>query len=303
MAERNQNDELQDGQLTQAILVLAAAERLGRDVIEILNETEPRIAALIRSSKATRLTSAADFRRLTKLLNDIRRVRGRAWRTIEARVERELTALAKEQPRKFRQLVNSVAGRTPLEMPNETVLERLVREGELQGRTIPDWLVKQREDDDARISNQVRFGVMSGESPDRVIRRVFGTAAVLGANGATEEARRRLFEIVVLSGLYVANEASRAFVVANGDTFDRELYLAILDNRTTEICRSLNRRIFKVGEGPYPPLHFWCRSIRIFLMPGARPADITSLGAWLDTQPASVRKMLDEARAERFKRR
>lgn len=301
MAERNQNDELLDEQLVQAILVLAAAEKLGREAINTLNDTEPKIAALIRGTK-TGLRSAADVRRLNKLLGEIRVVRGRAWRAIERGVMVELKKLAKQQPKKMREIVNDIFGRTGLELPSDSALNALVEKGELQGRTIPDWIEKQRADDDARIGNQVRFGFMAMERPERIVRRVFGEARVLGANGATEEARRRLFEIVVLSGLFVGNESKRAFVGLNGNTFDRELYLAILDNRTTQICRSLNRRVFRVGEGPYPPLHFWCRSIRIFLMPGALPAEITSLKAWLDAQPSELRRTLNEARAARFKR-
>jgi len=38
-------------------------------------------------------------------------------------------------------------------------------------------------------------------------------------------------------------------------------YSAILDGRTTEICRGLHGKIFKSGNQPIPPLHFNCRSV------------------------------------------
>lgn len=301
MAERNQNDELLDAQLLQALLVLSFSERLGRSIIETLNETEPKIAALIRDAK-TGLASPADFRRLNDLLSKIRKVRSRAWRSIESEVLRELKTLAGQQPKKYRDIVKRIAGAVGLALPTVAALDRVVEKGEVEGRTIPEWLTKQREDDDARISNQIRFGMMSLETPDKIIRRVFGTADVLGANGATEEARRRAFEITVMAGLYVGNESKRIFTVLNPDVFDRELYLAILDDRTTDICRSLNRKVFLVGEGPYPPIHFWCRSIRVFLLAGAAPADIVSLREWVNAQPDSVQQAVSAARAQRFKR-
>ena len=40
-------------------------------------------------------------------------------------------------------------------------------------------------------------------------------------------------------------------------------YSAILDGSTTDICESLNDKIFKSGEQPIPPLHFNCRSLLI----------------------------------------
>lgn len=37
-------------------------------------------------------------------------------------------------------------------------------------------------------------------------------------------------------------------------------YVAILDDRTTEICQRLAGRVFALNEGPRPPQHFRCRS-------------------------------------------
>ena len=44
-------------------------------------------------------------------------------------------------------------------------------------------------------------------------------------------------------------------------------YSAILDSRTTEVCRHLDGRIFKIGDPNLdrltPPNHFMCRSILV----------------------------------------
>lgn len=40
-------------------------------------------------------------------------------------------------------------------------------------------------------------------------------------------------------------------------------YSAILDNVTSDICESLDGKVFKAGEQPIPPLHFNCRSLLI----------------------------------------
>jgi NAD+--asparagine ADP-ribosyltransferase len=40
-------------------------------------------------------------------------------------------------------------------------------------------------------------------------------------------------------------------------------YSAIMDDQTSDICRGLHGKKFKVGEEPIPPMHFNCRSILI----------------------------------------
>jgi SPP1 gp7 family putative phage head morphogenesis protein len=40
-------------------------------------------------------------------------------------------------------------------------------------------------------------------------------------------------------------------------------YSAILDDSTTDICESLDGKVFKDGEQPIPPLHFNCRSLLV----------------------------------------
>ena len=40
-------------------------------------------------------------------------------------------------------------------------------------------------------------------------------------------------------------------------------YSAILDDRVTDICRSLHGKKFRKGNQPIPPLHWQCRSVLI----------------------------------------
>lgn len=40
-------------------------------------------------------------------------------------------------------------------------------------------------------------------------------------------------------------------------------YSAILDDRTSDICRGLHGKIFKAGTEPVPPMHFNCRSVLV----------------------------------------
>jgi SPP1 gp7 family putative phage head morphogenesis protein len=42
--------------------------------------------------------------------------------------------------------------------------------------------------------------------------------------------------------------------------YSRYMWVSVLDNRTTSICRERNGRIYNFGAGPLPPAHINCRS-------------------------------------------
>ena len=64
----------------------------------------------------------------------------------------------------------------------------------------------------------------------------------------------------------------------NQDLISSYRYSATLDLRTTAICRSLDGRVFKFGEGPEPPQHFGCRSRIIMITRSEAEGDIKDRG-------------------------
>lgn len=67
-------------------------------------------------------------------------------------------------------------------------------------------------------------------------------------------------------------------------------YIAVLDERTTDICRSLNEQVFEFGKGPVPPQHINCRST---IIPVESPTDKVpefDFSDWIDNQSADFLK-------------
>ena len=50
---------------------------------------------------------------------------------------------------------------------------------------------------------------------------------------------------------------------ANSSVFENEQYVSVLDSLTSAICRSLDGKIFPIGQGAMPPVHWNCRSVRV----------------------------------------
>lgn len=69
--------------------------------------------------------------------------------------------------------------------------------------------------------------------------------------------------------------------------FGRYAWYSVMDGRTTEICKSRNRKIYRYGHGPLPPAHIRCRSHVAPVMNASDLADETFY-TWLLRQPLEV---------------
>lgn len=67
-------------------------------------------------------------------------------------------------------------------------------------------------------------------------------------------------------------------------SFPKYVWISILDARTSEICRSLDGRVFVRGKGPLPPAHPNCRSTTAGYEEGQGDLAVESFGKWLGRQ-------------------
>jgi len=173
------------------------------------------------------------------------------------------------------------------------------------------------------FAKTVRNGLLTGESTDKIARRLkgrlqFGDIGPLSrgqvraaglsmkqlaqAGGElTSVANHQVMALVRTSVNQVANTSSQQTYEANQSVTSRYRYIATLDSRTSPICRALDGQEFDYGKGPVPPQHFNCRSTTVPLIdyerlgitppkPGKRrskdglvPAN-QSYGQWLNNQ-------------------
>lgn len=125
------------------------------------------------------------------------------------------------------------------------------------------------------FAKTVRNGLLTGESTDKIARRLkgrlqfgdFGPLSVrqLAQAGGelTAVANHQVLTLVRTSINQVANETSQQVYKANQDVTNRYRYVATLDSKTSPICRALDGQEFDYGKGPKPPQHFNCRSTTV----------------------------------------
>ena len=114
-----------------------------------------------------------------------------------------------------------------------------------------------------RVEGAIRLTSAQGGTTQDLVRKIRGTRAGKFTDGLMQLSRRDAEAIARTSLHHVANVSREAVWSANSDVIEQVEFLAVLDGRTSAICRSLSGERFDVVEGPVPPLHINCRSTRV----------------------------------------
>lgn len=159
------------------------------------------------------------------------------------------------------------------------------------------------------VMTTVQAGITAGATNAEITRNVMDMV-----NSRT----RAQAETVVRTAANVAGSAARAeLYVANSDVLQGEEWTAVLDGRTTLVCSGRDGKVYPVGQGPQPPAHYNCRSVRVpvvdqrfaALREGATRASIDgpvssqrTYSGWLKDQPKSFQdEVLGPERAALFR--
>ena len=207
--------------------------------------------------------------------------------------------------------------------PSIPNIRAILKSQPFQGRFLKDWFDAESKAAQSRIERAVNLGIATGETTDQIVRRLTGTKRNGYRDGAFETTRRGAEAITRTAITHVTARAREMTYKDNDEVVKGVQFLATLDLRTTEICAANDQQVFKVGEGPRPPLHIRCRSTTVPVLkswkelgidlkeapPGTRasmngqvPATL-SYGEWLKQQPvADQNQVLGEKRAALFRR-
>jgi SPP1 gp7 family putative phage head morphogenesis protein len=135
----------------------------------------------------------------------------------------------------------------------------LASTGEMLDAFLDGWAKKQAK----AVSDLVGKGYSQGWTNSQIVQAIRGTKAADYEDGLVEVSKRNAESIVRTSVQHVANAARNETWAKNSDVVVGWRFVATLDSNTTELCRGLDGRVFKLGEGPQPPLHIRCRSTTV----------------------------------------
>ena len=188
--------------------------------------------------------------------------------------------------------------------------------GKLLKTFIKGWTVAERE----RVAGTIRQGFFEGQTNFQIIRNVRGTKAAGYKDGILATTNRNASTVVHTAIQHVSSQARMEVAKANTDLVLEIQMIATLDSKTSQLCRSMDKRKFPVDSGPRPPFHPNCRTTFILLTKlsavFAKSATRASVGAdggqqvaadldyyhWLQQQPAAFQtEALGPVRAKLFR--
>jgi SPP1 gp7 family putative phage head morphogenesis protein len=128
--------------------------------------------------------------------------------------------------------------------------------GKLLRAFIKDWTRAERE----RVSGAIRQGFFEGQTNFQIIRNIRGTAGAGYRDGVLAVTQRNAGTVVHTAVQHVSAQARMATLKANSDVVAEIEIVATLDSKTSQVCRSMDKRRFPLDSGPRPPFHPNCRT-------------------------------------------
>jgi SPP1 gp7 family putative phage head morphogenesis protein len=309
MADRDENQFMRDAAIRHQIGLLRVAAGWVNDANENLDSSEPELKQLIErflnilTDERVDLSSPTIQIRLRRMREAIADLREKQMREVEEEAEERSRLLILAQFGWLGLTVRTITnGRLRPESPGGAALARaMVKDLPFEGRTLRTWLRDLAALDAKRIADEIVTGLVQGRSARDILKSVFGTGRMNGTDGVTQRTRNDLSAVLSTAVTHFSAQATDKMAEVNAEMFPRDVFTAVLDGRTTPICRSLDGNVYRRGKGPIPPLHMHCRSIRVALLAGQVPRS-QNYSQWLKTQPAEVQDdILGKARGALFR--
>ena len=131
--------------------------------------------------------------------------------------------------------------------------------GKLLEPFVRDWQANEIK----RVTGAIRQGAFEGQTNAEIVRRLRGSKANQYRDGLLSITNRNAQSVVRTAVQHVASEARFQTWETNRRVVKGYRWVATLDSRTTQQCRSLDGQTFVLGKGPKPPVHVGCRSTTV----------------------------------------
>ena len=242
---------------------------LAREIAAIIDGRYQDIVALLMKRDPTVVVGANRKRRLKALNGDADRIFAALYAEMREKTKGSLVELAEVQEAWAQAQLNRAIGSVAVEVGSRKLGRQfwraLITEDPTEGAILGDWWKRQQATARFGFRRQVQTGMANQETIGDIVRRVRGRSIGRGRyeGGVMGTTTREATALVRTAVNQIANRAHFETYKANSDITEKYRYVATLDDRTTEICASLDGKEFEYGKGPLPPQHWNCRSTTV----------------------------------------
>lgn len=205
--------------------------------------------------------------RLRQLLKAVDAAIDATYLRISEEFDLQIDALIKIQIKVAAKVIDDAIGVSMVDTSFSAAQFKTLRSNLLiDGANFPEWWERQAKSTKNKFADNMRQGILKGETVSQLIQRV------RAEDGPLFTKAYRDAESLVRSAVQVAaNDTRLAIYEKNDDLFDGIQWLATLDNHTSQICRGLDGLVWDndyepVGHKipfPGPTAHPGCRSTQV----------------------------------------
>ena len=297
------NETLRDEAIGHSVWLSRYATGVANRMVKLLNETDADLSARLLDALDRLPQESFTVNRLESLLGSVRQLNHQAVSAMQAGLESELVALAKNEASYQLSLFDSllpsqVLSRYPLQGITADMVYAAAMAQPFQGRRLSEWASNLESDRLTRIVNAVRRGYLAGDTVEAIALNVRGHANKDYRDGALQMSSANAASIAKTAVNHLAATARNSFTSANSDIVKGKQWLSTLDNKTSHDCivRDLLRYTLdnkpmghKVPylQGP-GKIHFCCRSTETLILKSWR-----ELGIDIDEMDEGTRASMD----------
>lgn len=314
MAKRTKG-RLINGTTRHAIFVQRYSGGQLKQMLPYLERVKKRAAAELASGDVTEFSK----KRLTKLYHEINGLTNEILLKMGEKLKSNMKGFASYEA-EFSAKMLSGSANIEFDVPAKTQIHAAIFSEpvlmlEEKGIMIDTVLEQFSEKKGAQLVKIIQQGVISGNTNQQIVKDMGIIVDTSMADG--------LKAMVRTVTNHVSSVAREQVFKNNEDIIEGYEWVSTLDARTTPECQALDGQVFKLGEGPIPPIHWNCRSTRVpvvkkeFSIPdpegltrAAKGADgpeqdvgiKTNYNDWLKTQPKEFQdEVLGKTKAELFR--
>jgi len=257
------NEQLFDRYVQRQIHLKQYADGLSDEAGKLLKGTEDDVtkALLFYGSKLEgeplSSTKARELRKAMK--GEISESRAGAWAAIGALMAADLKTLAVDEAAfAMKALDDSLPMDIAMAVPKKSELNTLTTQTPFQGKTISEHVSHMQAQDANVIADRTTLALEQDNTPTALVLSVMGTVALLRRDGVVRRARNWADAVIGTGVTSTAYQARSAFAAENALYIKQEYFRATLDAVTTPKCQATDGKIFDIGKGLHPPLHYDC---------------------------------------------
>lgn len=283
--------------LSASVLGHIRLQRYARHAVHLaerrIQKADREVVHLLQSSSRLR------GRTLTHAVARAKRVRQQLWTDVLAETRAELARLAflerRSEARRIRRALKNVPDVQVDELDDDYETPET-----MQGNSLTVWFRSFAARDVLILTGILREAGNHNVSGPNLVTQVAGNLPPsLGrswvSGGVLATSRNGASSLIRTAVNATVDAVHRDVWLANSELIRSELWVSVIDGKTSQICRARDGQKFPVGKGPRPPAHLNCRSVRVAVLDGpvlmdveTGIADTLTFEEWVSDQPEEV---------------